>query len=242
MVINRTMAQRYWPNQDPLGQYVRLQKAEGRRYEVIGVAQNCKNSDFVEASMPYFYTPMGLDDYGELEMVVKTGADPSSAAGLVRHTLRSLDQGLTIVYFKTLREHIRLAMADQEISAELIATLGALGLLLAAVGVYGLTSYLVGTRIREFGVRMALGATRASIIRLAMARALVSTSVGLVIGVASAFGVTGVLRALLFGISPHNVFVFAVAIAVLALVACAASFVPTFRATRVNPTEALHYE
>jgi putative ABC transport system permease protein len=124
----------------------------------------------------------------------------------------------------------------------LIASLGALGLLLAGVGLYGLASYLVGSRIQEIGVRMALGATRASIIRLVMARALVSTSVGLAIGVAGAFGVTGALRALLFGISPHNVFVFAVAIAVLAMVACAASFVPTLRATRVNPTEALRYE
>ena len=124
----------------------------------------------------------------------------------------------------------------------MIASLGALGLLLAGVGLYGLASYLVGSRIQEIGVRMALGATRASIIRLVMARALVSTSVGLAIGVAGAFGVTGALRALLFGISPHNVFVFAVAIAVLAMVACAASFVPTLRATRVNPTEALRYE
>jgi putative ABC transport system permease protein len=242
MMINRTMAQRFWSGEDPIGQYVRLQKADGDRYEVVGVAQDSKNEDFVEAPTPYFYTPMGLGDYGELEMVVKTGADPSSIAGPVRHTLLSLDQGLTIVYFKTLREHVRLAMADQRISAELIASLGALGLLLAAVGLYGLTSYLVRSRTQEIGIRMALGATRASILRLVMARALALTSVGLAIGLAGAFGVTGALRALLFGVAPHNVFVFAVATAVLALVTCTASFVPALRATRVNPTEALHYE
>lgn len=242
MVINRTMADRFWPGQDAIGQSVRLQKPDSDRYEVIGIAENSKNADYLEAAMPYLYTPLGLADYGELEMVVKTAADPSAVAGPVRRTLLSLDPGLTMIYFNTLRQHVRMALATERISAELVAALGALGLLLAAVGLYGLTSYLVGSRTREIGIRMALGATRSSILRLVTVRTLALTSLGLAIGLVGAFGVAGLLRALLFGVAPHSFFVFAVATAVLALVAGAASFVPVLRATRVNPTEALHYE
>ena len=242
MVINQTMAGRFWPGRNAIGESVRLEKADGARYQVIGIAEDCKNADYVESPLPYFYTPMGPGDYGELEMVVKTAADPSSVAGPVRRTLLSLDPGLTMVYFNTLREHVRMAIADERISAELVAALGALGLLLAAVGLYGLTSYLVGGRTQEIGIRMALGATRSSILRLVTFRTLALTSLGLAIGLVSAFGVAGLLRALLFGVTPHSFFVFAVATAVLASVAGAASFVPVLRATRINPTEALHYE
>lgn len=242
IVINQTMAQRFWPGRDPIGQYVRLEKPSGDQYEVIGIAENCVNQDYLEPPAPYFYTPMGLGDYGELEMVVKTTPDPASLATIVRRTLLGLGHNVGIVYFKTLREHVRLAMADERISAELIASLGVLGLLLAGVGLYGLTSYLVGSRTQEIGVRMALGATRATILREVMARALRLTSVGLAIGLVLALGVTGLLRALLFGLSPHNVLVFAAAISILAVVACAASVVPALRATRINPIEALRYE
>jgi putative ABC transport system permease protein len=242
IVINRTMARRFWPNQDPIGQYVRLDKPGGHRYEVIGVAENCVNQDFLETAEPYFYTPMGLGNYGELEMVVKTAPDPSGLAPVVRRTLLDLGHGLTIVYFKSLREHVRLAMASERTSAELIASLGVLGLLLAAVGLYGLTSYLVGSRTQEIGIRMALGATRASIFRLVTRRALVLTSAGVAIGLAGAFAVTGVLQALLYGVAPHDIFIFTGAIAVLVFVACAASFVPARRAAKVDPMVALRYE
>jgi predicted permease len=242
IVINQTMAQRFWPSKDPIGQYIGLEKPKGDQYEVIGIAQNCVNDDFLEPPEPYFYTPMGLGDYGELEMVVKTAPDPASLAAVVRRTLLGLGHHVEIVYFKTLREHVRLAMTDERISAELIVSLGVLGLLLAAVGLYGLTSYLVGTRTQEIGIRMALGATRPTILRQEMARALVVTSVGLAIGLVVAFGVTGLLRALLFRLSPHNVLVFAAAVTVLAFVACAASFIPARRAMRVDPMVALRYE
>lgn len=242
IVINQTMAQRFWPRQDPIGQYVRLEKPSGEQYEVIGVAENCVNDDFLEPPEPYLYTPMALGDYGELEMVVKTAPGPVSLAAVVRRTLLGLGHHVGIIYYKTLREHVRLAMSDERMSAELIASLGVLGLLLAAVGLYGLTSFLVGSRTQEIGIRMALGATRSSILRLVMSRALVLTSAGLAIGLLIASGVTGLLRALLFGLSPHNVLVFATSLGLLAFVACASSFIPALRAIRIDPTEALHYE
>jgi putative ABC transport system permease protein len=200
------------------------------------------NDDFLEPPEPYLYTPMALGDYGELEMVVKTAPGPASLAAVVRRTLLGLGHHVGIIHYKTLREHVRLAMSDERMSAELIASLGVLGLLLAAVGLYGLTSYLVGSRTQEIGIRMALGATRSSVLRLVMSRALALTSAGLAIGLLIASGVTGLLRALLFGLSPHNVLVFAISAAVLAFVACAASVIPALRASRINPTEALHFE
>ncbi len=242
IVIDQTMARRFWPNGNAVGDYVHLDKPDGPRHEVIGIAEDSKNEEFIEAPAPYLYTPMGLGDYGELEMVVKTAPNPSSAAGLVRQTLTGLDPGLTIVYSNTLRQHVRLAMASERLSAELVASLGALGLLLAAVGLYGVTSYLVRSRTREIGIRMALGATRTSVLRLVMSRALLLTCIGLAIGVAGALGATGLLRALLFGVAPHNALVFTAGMVVLALAASAASLLPALRATRVNPTEALRYD
>jgi putative ABC transport system permease protein len=242
MVINQTMAERYWPGQDPIGKPVRLEKPDGDLYDVIGVAENCKNADFIEDPMPYLYTPMRLSDYSELAMVVKTAADPSSVAGEVRRTLLGVNRGVVIVYFASLHEHICSALAGQKIAMELIAALGVLGLLLAAVGLYGLTSYLVGHRTQEIGIRMALGAQRASILRLVLGRAMFLTCLGLAAGVVVALGATRALRSYLFGLAPHDVFVFAVSIAVLVLVACAAALAPARRATKVDPIVALRYD
>jgi putative ABC transport system permease protein len=242
MVINQTLAQRFWNAQDPIGRHVRLSKPDSEPYEIIGVAENSKNQDFVEDPMPYFYMPMELDDFSELAMVVKTAGDPSTVAGQVRRTLLNLNRDAPIIYFNTLRQHVRLALASQRMTAELIAALGGLGLLLAAVGLYGLTSFLVGRRTQEIGIRMALGARRASILRLVMGRTLLLTSVGLAIGLAAAVAASGALRAFLFGVAPHDVLVFTAAIAVLGLAACAAALAPALRAMKVDPMVALRYE
>ncbi len=242
MVINQTMARRFWPHQDAVGKTIRVGAAGGTIYRVIGIAQDSVNADFMEPSEPYFYVPLGLADYGELEMVVKTASNPSIAAPAVRHALLKLDPGLTIIYFATLRQHVAGAMADERASAELVTLLGGLGLLLALVGIYGLTSYVVGGRSREIGVRMAMGATRASVLRLVMAQTLGLTATGLAAGLIVALPITGVLRAWLYGVGPLAVPVFAVVAAVLILAACCAAAGPWWRAVSTNPAETLRNE
>ncbi|MGB7022572.1 MAG: ABC transporter permease [Candidatus Acidiferrales bacterium] len=242
MVINQAMAQRFWPGQDPIGKHVRLQKANGDLYEVIGVAENSKNEAFIEDTVPYLYTPMRPGDYGELAMAVKTTGALSTVAGEVRRTLLDLNSGVEIIYFTSLREHVRMAMADQRVAAELTASLGGLGLLLAGVGLYGLTSLLAGRRTHEIGIRMALGAQKGDILRMVVGRGLKLALIGVVIGVAGALVLTRFLRSMLFEVQPTDPLTFFTVAALLSLVALAASYIPARRAMRVDPMVALRHE
>ena len=242
MVINQMMAQRFWPRQSPIGQYVQLGNKGGDRYEVVGVAQNCVNQDFLESAEPYFYIPMGLGEYSELEMVVKTGANPSGVAPGVRRALLDLGHNITILYFKTLREHVRMAMAGQRTSAELIASLGALGLLLAVIGLYGLTSYLVGSRTQEIGIRMALGAERHDVLKMVIGQGLRLALIGVVIGIAGALALTRFLSSLLYGVRTTDPLTFVAVSLILIAVALVACYIPARHAAKVDPMVALRYE
>jgi putative ABC transport system permease protein len=242
IVVNQTMASRFWPGRDPIGERVRLDKPDGDLYEVVGVAQNSVNADFAEGPMPYLYTPMSAEDYGELTLIVKTRPSASSLAGAVRSSLRGLNRDVPIIYMATMREHMRMATSEERMTTSLIVSLGGLGLLLVAVGLYGLTSFLVGRRAREIGIRLALGAEPRSIFELVIGRALYVTGVGVAIGAAGAVAATRALRSFLFGVGPGDAWAFVTGIAVLAAVTCAAAFVPARRATRVNPVTVLRAE
>ncbi|HEV2221498.1 MAG TPA: ABC transporter permease [Candidatus Acidoferrales bacterium] len=242
MVINQVMAQRFWPGQNPIGKRVRLQNANGDLYEVIGVAENSRNEAFIEDPAPYLYTPMRPSDYGELAMVVKTAGAPSTVAAQVRHTLLDLNHSAETVYFTSLRKQVRTAMGDQRSAAELTAFLGGLGLLLAAVGLYGLTSLLAVRRTHEIGVRMALGAQRSDIRRMVVGQGLKLALIGVAIGVGGALVLTRFLRSMLFEVQPIDPLTFFVVAALLSLVALAACYIPARRAMRVDPMVALRYE
>ncbi len=242
MVVNQAMANRFWPNRNPVGQRLRLGRPDGDEYEVIGVAEDGKYSDVREERMPYLFLPMKSEEYGELAMAVKTSVDPEALAPAVRRVLRELNRGVPIISLVTLREHMREALYEERVMAGLIAVMAGLGLLLAAVGIYGLMAFLVGRRIPEIGVRMALGAQRGGIFRLVIGQALRLTTIGTVIGIAGAIAAAQALRSLLFGVAPADVFTIAIAVAVLAMVAFAAAAVPALGAAKVDPMVALRYE
>jgi putative ABC transport system permease protein len=242
MVVNQAMANRFWPNGDPVGQRVHLKRANGDEYEVIGVAEDGKYNDVREDRMPYLFLPMKSDEYGELAMAVKTNVDPEALAPAVRRVLRELNHEVPILSLVTLREYMREALYEERVMAGLIGVMGGLGLLLAAVGIYGLMAFLVGRRTPEIGVRMALGAQRGGIFRLVIGHALRLTAIGTVIGVAGAVAAAQALRSLLFGVAAADVFTIALAVAVLAVVAFTAAAVPALRAAKVDPMVALRYE
>lgn len=242
VVINQQMAARFWPDQTPLGQLIRFDKPDGHPYEVVGVAENGQYNELGEESMPYFFVPMRPENYGELAMVIRTRADAAGLAGPFRQTLRSLNADAVILELVTMREHMRQALYVQSLSSRLIGSLGTLGLLLAGVGIFGLMSFVAGKRTKEIGVRLALGAQRSSIFGLMVRYALQLTIVGLLLGTAAALGVGRVLRAVLVGVEPANLVVFAGAILVLLVVAFIAALVPSLRAVRVDPIVALRDE
>ncbi len=241
-VVNQQMATRFWPNDNPIGKRMRLEKIDGDEYEVIGVAENGKYNDFQEDAMPYFFLPMKLDDYPEVAMAIQTTVDPGTLATPVRQVLRDLNHNVAILDIVTLREHVSQALYDERVMAGLIATLGLLGLLLAAVGIYGLLSFMVGRRTREIGIRLALGAQRGGIFRLVIGHALMLTVVGVAIGAAGSIAAARMLRSLLVGVAPTDVLAFVIGVAVLLAVAFAAALIPAVIATRVDPMVALRYE
>jgi len=242
VVVNRQMAVRFWPHGEATGRRIRLDKIDGDEYEVIGVAEDGKYNDFQEDPLPYFFMPMQADDYGEIAMAIKTTADPGSLAAPVRKTLRDLNRNVTILDLLTLREHVGEALYSERVMAGLIATLGLLGLLLAAVGIYGLMSFLVGRRTHEIAIRLALGARRSGIFRLIIGHALILTAIGAGIGAISGVAAARLLRTLLLGVAPTDALAFGIAVGVLLLVAFVAAFTPAAIATRVDPMVALRYE
>jgi len=242
VVINQQMATRFWPNEDAVGKRLRLEKIDGDPYEVIGVVEDGRYNDFQEDPMPYFFMPMISDDYGEVAMAVKTTADPGSLADPVRKTLRELNHDVAVLQIVSLREHVSQALYDERVMAGLIASLGGLGLLLAAIGIYGLLSFLVGRRTQEFGIRLALGAQRSGIFRLVIGHAVLLTLIGTLIGGVAALAATRMLRSLLVWIAPTDAVSFVAGVAVLFVVGLAAALTPAFSATRVDPMVALRYE
>jgi putative ABC transport system permease protein len=241
-VVNQQLAARFWPKDDPIGKRLRLEKIDGEEYIVIGVAEDGKYNDFEEAPLPYFFLPMKLDDYGELAMAVKTAGDPGSLADPIRRTLRDINGNVVIVGLLSLHEHVREALYEERVAAGLIATLGGLGLLLAGVGIYGLMSFIVRRRTQEIGVRLALGAQRSGIFRLIISRSLTLTVIGAVIGAAGSVAATRMLKSLLIGIAPTDVFAFAAGVTLLVAVAFVAALTPAVSATRVDPMVALREE
>ncbi len=242
MVVNQAMAGRFWPNGDPLGQRVRLERADGDEYEVIGVAEDGKYDDVSEDRRPYFFLPMKSEQYDGLSMAVKTSIDPKALAPAVRQTLREISRDVPITSLVTLREHMRDAFFLGQLIAELTGVMGGLALLLAAVGLYGLMAFMVGRRTWEIGVRMALGAQPKGIFRLVIGHALRLTAIGAAIGVAGAVTAAQVLREALFGVAPTDLLTIALSVVVLAAVAFAAAAVPARRAAKVDPMVALRYE
>jgi predicted permease len=242
MIVNQQFASRFWPNQDPLGRTVRLDRADGSEYQIIGLVEDGKYSDIQEDAKPYFFIPLKSYDYGEVSMVIKTSAASSSLISPVRQALRSVDNDVAILNLVTLREHMGLALYDQRVKSRLIAALGALGLALAAIGLYGLMAFLVSRRTREIGVRLALGSSRAAIFRLTLAQALRLGAIGVAIGSLAAVPATRLLRSMLVAVSPVDPIVFACAIFVLLFAAIVAALAPARNAVRIDPIKALRAE
>jgi predicted permease len=242
VVVNQQMAARFWPNQDAVGRRLRLDRADGDEYEVVGVAENGKYNDIQEDTMPYFFLPMQPQHYGEVEMAVKTSTDPGALAMPFRQTLRALNPNAPIIDLVSMRDHVRQALYVQQVTSRLIGALGLLGLVLVAVGIYGLMSFVVSKRTREIGVRLALGSRRSAIFGLILRYVLQLTLVGTVIGVATAALTGRYLRSLLVGVAPADLLVYSVATAVLLSMAFLAALAPAISAVRVDPIIALRDE
>src|SRR5262249_39595557 len=241
IIINDALARRYWPNEEPLGQRVTVGFEQSPR-EIVGIVGNIKQTTLSADATPAMYLPQGQFPNPALSIVIRTAGDPSSLAGVARSAVHSVDGSIPVSNIRTMEDVFSASVAQQRFAMLLIGLFGGLALVLAAVGIYGVMGYTVTQRKHEIAVRMALGARTGQVLKLVIRDGLLLTLIGVVIGWAGAFGLTRLMRSLLFEVKPNDVQMFFVVSALLVFVALLACWLPARRATRVDPLVALRYE
>jgi putative ABC transport system permease protein len=238
-VINETLARRAWPAQDAVGQHL-VAGASRRPLEIIGVVRDAKYRTIGEGSVPFIYVPAAQRYESTMWILMRSSG--RSMVPEFRSLLREMDARLPLVSAAPLREMTAFALFPQRVAAWVAALVGAIGVLLAALGVYGVTAYDVAQRTREIGIRVALGAVRAQVLRLIVGHAMMLAAIGTALGLIAAALVTRFLAAILYDIRPLDPISFAGGAMILAALALIAGLIPARRAASVNPVEALRAE
>jgi putative ABC transport system permease protein len=243
VVINETMARQLWPDGDPIGARVRVNWDDpAAEPEIVGVVGDVRHTGLDGDVRPMIYYPRGQSPSGYMVLVVRSVADPLALAAGVRAVVRRLDPALPIGDITLMEEHVSRSVADRRYPMLLLGLFGGLAVTLAAIGLYGVVAHGVGLRSREFGVRLALGATPGDLARLVLAGAGALAVGGVVLGTAGALASTRVLTHLLYGVAPSDPGTLAAAAMLLALVILFAAWLPARRAARVDPMTALRSE
>jgi predicted permease len=241
-VINEEFARRFWPGQNPIGKRLSWSGPEGPFFEVVGVARNAKYNTLGEAVPAFQYVPSGQQYQPEMFLHVETTGNPRSSLIAIRNAALAIDPSLPIGPAKTMSQEMQASLIPAQAGASVLGTFGLLALLLGAVGIYGVTSYVVAQRTRELGIRTALGAQRRDLLRMVIRESMTLVTIGLSIGLLAALGLGRLLSSLLYGISSADPVTFGLTPLILASIALMACWVPARRATRVDPMVALRSE
>jgi predicted permease len=243
VVISKKFADQFFPGDDPIGKHVTVSRRE-RTYQIIGVVGDTLY-DVTQPVMATMYFPILSGIPGETQeatIVARTAGDPLSFSIPIQQQVAALDPTLSVWDVLTMQQIQGRSTASQSFSATLVLAFATLSLLLAAIGLYGVLSYLVAQRITEIGIRMAMGAKRAQVLRLVLFDGLRPVMIGLVIGLAGGATAARFIRTILYGISPLDPIVFAIMVGSLLLTAFAACALPALRASRIEPMRALRSE
>jgi hypothetical protein len=245
-MVNETLVRRFFADRDPIGQRLRRGfNDDVPWFTVIGVVRDVKHEGVAaEAGTEVYFLAEQLqrlagDTPNSMYIVVRSSLPLSSLAPQFRRVVADLDRSLPVTEMQTMDDAIGSSIARPQFLLLLLGLMAGLALVLAAVGIYGVLAYIVAERRQEIGIRMALGATRQSVVRIVLTRSLGATMVGLLCGIAASYGLTGVMTSLLFEVAPNDPLTFAAVCGVILLVATGASLVPAWRASRVNPITAL---
>jgi macrolide transport system ATP-binding/permease protein len=241
VVVNETMADRYFGGADAIGRRFRF-FGDTADTTIIGVARDAKYNGLVEDAQPFAYQPMTQAYNPAANLLVRARGDASGLAAEARVLMQQLDPQIAILNVGTLQDQVDQALAPQRLIVSLLGVFGVLALLLAAIGLYGVASFSVTQRTREIGIRMALGASRQTVLRLVLLQGLMLVAVGIAVGVLAAWLLAQGVSGLLVGVRPADPLTFAMTAAVLFAVAALASYVPARRATRIDPLLALRHE
>ena len=243
VIVNETFVKRFYPHQSPLGHRIGWGSDGPLEMEIVGVARDMKGSDLKEKDKPWTITPELQDETpSEVTFYLRTSRDPLSLAQAARQTVMSLDGSLPVFNVKTVETQIKETHFLDRLFAWLSIAFGVLATLLASVGLYGVTAYAVARRTQEIGIRIALGASRANVLRLILREVIVLVGAGVAVGVLAALALGRLVESQLFGIQANDPLVMLLAVGVIVSVTALAAYVPARRATGIDPMNALRYE
>jgi putative ABC transport system permease protein len=242
VIINDSLARRFWPGEDPLGKRISLSGPEGPWQTVVGVVGDVRHGRLEAEAGPEIYRPYSQSPIPYMALVVQSELPASSVANLVRSELLDLDGDLPVYGVRPMGEMITRSLAPRRFQTVLLGSFAGVALVLSVVGIYGVVSYSVAERTREFGIRLALGARSQDVLRLVIRQGMWLATMGTALGLLASLVLTRLIQALLFGVSATDLMTFAGMAALLVTIALMACYVPARRATKVDPTVALRYE
>lgn len=237
-IINEAMAKQYWPNEDPLGRRLRIFNDKVPR-EIVGIAKTIKVNFLGEDPTPYLYLPLEQNYASQVTVQVRAAGDPAAFLPTVRRELQQVEPGMPLLNVNTYQNVLQQSLWAPRMGAWLLGIFAFLALLLASIGLYGVMAYSVSQRTRELGIRLALGARQEDVRNMVVAQGLLLALGGVVLGFAAAFGLARLVSNLLFGVNASDPVTFAAIPVVLLFVAVLATYLPAWRASRVDPVEAL---
>jgi predicted permease len=242
VIVNETLARRLWPDGDAIGKRLRPDDRGEPWREVIGIARDGKYGELLERPRGAMYLPVAQNPASPLTLVARTSGDVSELMRGLTGAAQRLDGDMPLFRGQTLEDTIRRVVDKQRAAASLIGVFGAIALLLAAIGIYGVASHAVSLRTREIGIRMSLGARAADVLRMFVRETFTLAVIGVGLGLALSAAASQLLTGFIFGLSPTDAMTFAAAAVVICVVAISASYLPARRAARVDPLRALRHD
>ncbi len=242
VIINETMARRYWPGQSPIGKRIHIRTPNGPSFEIVGVSADCKVFSVREGPQPYVLFSHAQSPSTYQVLFARTRGDAGRLLADIRRELLRLEPNLPIVQSQTMEAQMSATLMPDRSAALLVGAAALIGIVLAAVGLYGVISFSVARRTREIGIRIALGARRADVLGQVMRRGLIVAAAGLAAGMMLALAMTRVLRSALYEVGPADPGSWGSAVGILAAVSALATLIPAFRAANVNPSAAMRVE
>ncbi len=244
MVVNESFARRIWSGRDPIGQKVKQGWPEDQNpwREVIGVVADVKTDELNENPSIQVFMPSGQEPQNGMVLVVRAAGDPLSLTPAIEAAIHEIDADVAVVQPRTMEQWMSASYSTQRYATSLLEVFAGIALLLAAVGIYGVTSYTVAQRTSEIGVRVALGASRIHVFRLVWTRAMTPSMIGLALGAAAAVALSSVLETLLYGVRRTDLPTFVTVGVIFAMTTTLAALIPAWRAMRVDPIQALRTE
>ncbi len=240
-IINDTLARQFFPNEDPIGRKYR-DDYDGKWRAIVGIVGSYKSQQPMRPPIPAVFRPLAQTGLGWEWVTARTSGDPERLAGSVRAIVRAIDSDVPVLQLRTMQQVVSDSLSQSRLMTRYLAGFASFALLLAVIGIYGIVAYSVRQRLREMGIRAALGASYGSLLGSALGWGVQLSIIGVAVGIPVALGLSGVLASVLYGIGPRDITVFVAVPVILILAALAASYLPARQAARVDPMTALRYE